>query len=165
MCDIYHFPEDKVACEYLAYLRDKKIPINRSPTIEILESFENECLKVLALNKNEKPNGPIIYNSLNLPQSTTYKETYTSDDDEDGDLTGYYGASDKTPVRSKQAKREASPDEKEVANKKRMGEPNSDISGYNSPANTLYKGKFCGSTIHIRNVCNENEGVQNHIYG
>ena len=150
MCDIYHFPEDKVACEYLAYLNQKRIPINRSPTMEILESFENECLKVLVSNKNKKQKGPIIYNSLNLPQHTTYKETYTEDDDEDGDLDGYYGANEKTPVRSKQAKREASPNDKDVANKKRLGEPNSDISVYDSPVNTHYKGKFYGYIV--RNV-------------
>ena len=145
MCDIYHFPEDKVACEYLAYLNQKKIPINRSPTIEILEGFENECLKVLVLKKNEKQKGPIIYNSLNLPQPTTYRET-SEDDDDDGDLNSYYGASDRIPARSKQAKREASPNEKEFANKKRLGKPDSDTSGCNSPANNLYKGKLFGST-------------------
>jgi hypothetical protein len=118
--------------------------------MEILESFENECLKVLVSNKNKKQKGPIIYNSLNLPQHTTYKETYTEDDDEDGDLDGYYGANEKTPVRSKQAKREASPNDNDVANKKRLGEPNSDMSVYDSPVNTHYKGKFYGYIV--RNV-------------
>ena len=142
MCDIYHFPEDKVACEYLAYLNQKKFPINTPPTLEILEGFENECLKVLVMNKNGKNKGPIIYNSLNLPQNTTYNETYTTEDDEDGDLNSYYGEGDQRTVRSQQVKRVASPNDKDVVNKKRIGESNSDISVINSPANTLSKGKL-----------------------
>ena len=60
MCDIYHVPEEKIACEYLAYLNQKKIPINQSPTLEILEGFETETLKALVSSKNEKQNGPIV---------------------------------------------------------------------------------------------------------
>ena len=143
MCDIYQFPEEKVACEYLAYLNQKRYPINQTPTIEILEGFENESLKLLAGKKNKKATGPVVYNSLTLPQHPSYEGTGCDgdDDDDDGGLSGYYGTSNKTPVRSTQVKRQVSPEVNTLANKKRIGGHNLDSPVTFSPTSTSsYKG-------------------------
>ena len=143
MCDIYHFSEEKVACEYLAYLSHKKYPINQTPSIEILEGFENESLKLLAGKKRDKTIGPVVYNSSTLPQHSPYKGTScdVDDDDDDGGLTGYYGTSNKTPVHSRQVKRQVSPDSNTIGNKKRIGGHDLNSPAPFSPNISSYKGK------------------------
>ena len=143
MCDIYHFPEEKVACEYLAYLNQKKYPINLSPTIEILEGFENEALKHLSSKKHEKHNGQIIYNSLTLPKHPSNKDSnYEAEDDEDGELSSYYGAGDNTPVRLRQSKRQFSPDTKTIGNKKRIGDLDKDNTDSYTPTSNENNGQL-----------------------
>ena len=133
--------EEKVACEYLAYLNQKKYPINQSPTLEILEGFENEILKLLASKKNEKLTGPIVYNSSTLPQFLSNAERNTFDDeDEDGDLSSFYGATENKPDRSRQTKREFSPDSKEFSVKKKLGGISQEISSSDSPNTSIIKG-------------------------
>ena len=94
--------------------------INQSPTIEILEGFENDSLKPLSLKSKEKSSGPKIYNSTTLHQHPSFKESnYEDEEDEDGDLSNYYGSST-TPSRPKPKKREFSPENLENTNKKRL---------------------------------------------
>ena len=143
LCDIYQTPEEKVACEYLAYLNQKKYPITQSPTIEILDSFENEILKFLTAKKNEKTHGPIVYDSTTLPQLIARTERNELDDeDEDGDLSSFYGASDKKSDTSKSIKREFSPDGKIFSAKKRIGGNNQENF---SPNTSLIKGNLTGT--------------------
>ena len=132
MCDIYRFPEEKIACEYLAYLNQKKYPISQPPTVDILEGFENESLKSLAAKRHEKSAGPVIYNSMTIHQA---------EDDDDGGLSSYYGDSNKTPVRSKQVKRQVSPDDDTITNKKRIGGQDIDSPLPFSPSLSAGKGR------------------------
>ena len=98
--------------------------INQSPTIEILEGFENDALKPLSLKSKEKSSGPKIYNSTTLHQHPSFKESnYEDEEDEDGDLSNYYGTST-TPARPKPKKREFSPETLEDTNKKRLTSDN-----------------------------------------
>ena len=149
MCDIYQTPEDKVACEYLAYLNQKKYPINQSPTIAILEGFENEILKPLASKKNEKQTGPVVYNSSTLPQFLPSAENTTLDDeDEDGDLSSYYGGTEKKPDRSRQTKREFSPDGKEFSSKKKLGGSSQEVSLSDNHDTSITKGTSSVSMLY-----------------
>ena len=142
LCDIYQFPEEKIACEYLAYLNHKKYPINQAPNLEILDGFENEALKLLAAKKNEKLVGPIVYNSSTISQFISRTEQNGLDDeDEDGDLSSFYGANDNKPAKSNSIKREFSPDGKQYSAKKRIGEINSETLSLNSPNTSIIKGK------------------------
>ena len=147
LCDIYQTPEEKVACEYLAYLNQKKYPITQSPTIEILDGFETEILKFLAAKKNEKTHGPIVYNSTTLPLLISRTEGNEIDDeDEDGDLSSFYGASDKKSDSSKSIKREFSPDGKIFSAKKRIGGSNQENF---SPNTSLVKGNVTFNNVTL----------------
>ena len=147
LCDIYQTPEEKVACEYLAYLNQKKYPITQSPTIEILDGFETEILKFLAAKKNEKTHGPIVYNSTTLPLLISRTEGNEIDnEDEEGDLSSFYGASDKNSDSSKSIKREFSPDGKIFSAKKRIGGSNQENF---SPNTSLGKGNLTFNNVTL----------------
>ena len=113
--------------------------INQSPTIEILEGFENDALKPLSLKSKEKSSGPKIYNSTTLHQHPSFKESnYEDEEDEDGDLSNYYGTST-TPARPKPKKREFSPEALEDTNKKRLTANNL---SYSPTTTKTYGGNF-----------------------
>ena len=108
MCDIYDLKEDKVSCEYLAYLNQKKYVINQSPTIEILEGFENDSLKPLSLKSKEKSSGPKIYNSTTLHQHPSFKESnYEDEEDEDDNSDECEVESTKSNIDEDEAEKES----------------------------------------------------------
>ena len=119
---MYQVDENKISCEYLAYLNQKKYPMTQAPTIEILDGFENEVLKLLLASgkKNDKVFGQIVYNSSTLPKHFHSEGAEYDPDDDDGELSGYYGESKATPVRSKQIKRQISPDNDSFTSRKRF---------------------------------------------
>ena len=96
--------------------------MSEAPTIVILEGFENEALKVISASgkKSDKAFGPIVYNSSTLPKHFYSEGAEYDPDDDDGELSGYYGESKATPVRSKQVKRQISPDNDSFTNRKRF---------------------------------------------
>ena len=152
-----------MACEYLAYLNQKKYPINQSPTIEILEGFENEALKHLVAKKNEKSTGPIVYNSSTISQYISRTEENNLDDEEeDGDISSFYGTNDKKADKLKSVKREFSPDGKDYSAKKRIGGINKENLSSNSPNISIIKGKSDNSKV-ILNQRLEDEYFKDHI--
>ena len=119
---MYQVDENKISCEYLAYLNQKKYPLSEAPSIEILEGFENEALKVISASgkKSDRTFCQIVYNSSTLPKHFHSEGAEYDPDDDEGELSGYYGENKATPIRSKQVKRQVSPDNDPLSSRKRF---------------------------------------------
>ena len=96
--------------------------MSEAPTIEILEGFENEALKVISASgkKSDRTFGQIVYNSSTLPKHFHSEGAEYDPDDDEGELSGYYGENKATPIRSKQVKRQVSPANDPLSGRKRF---------------------------------------------
>lgn len=99
LCDIYGIDETKLSCEYLAFASRKKLDASSGPTMDILDAFDQESLKMFGSKKADKTGGGKTYDSSTLPVNDDDEE-----EDDGGDALSYYG---NTPNKSK---RQITPD-------------------------------------------------------
>jgi len=111
LCGLHGLDEDKISCEYLAFLSRKKLPITRAPDLDLLDDFDRDLTKHLA--------------SLTEQKAAITKATGKAWADEDGDgladgdddeMSGYYGGG--TPSASRKKRPLSSPPEESI--KKRL---------------------------------------------
>ena len=112
LCGLHGLDEDKISCEYLAFLSRKKLPITRAPDLDLLDDFDRDLTKHLA--------------SLTEQKAAITKATGKAWADEDGDgladgdddeMSGYYGGGG-TPSASRKKRPLSSPPEESI--KKRL---------------------------------------------
>jgi len=118
MCMLHRLDEDKLSCEYLAFLSRKKLPITRSPDLDILDDFDKDLAKHLQVASEQKQavlsvaGGKFADEGPKVEAMDDYDE-----DDADGAAMSFYG----TPVRKPKRPR-TSPQESPLS-KKRPGVP------------------------------------------
>ena len=111
LCLVHRVDEDKISCEYLAYLSRKKLPITMAPTNEILEDFDLDLAKHLQTLTEHKKH---ITDTVGGKFIGDNDGMEVNDEEEDGAMS-FYG----TPARKPATKRQLTPDDIQ-ANKKRF---------------------------------------------
>ena len=116
LCGLHGLDEEKVSCEYLAFLSRKKLPITRAPDLDLLEDFDRDLARQMPAKEEQKA----------LITKATGVAFVDDDDDEgeeeDGAMSFYSSGAAGTPTANRKKRPLSSPPEESV--KKRLSSSN-----------------------------------------
>lgn len=119
LCGLHGLDEDKISCEYLAFLSRKKLAINRAPDLDLLDDFDRDLTKHLASLTEQKA-------AITKATGKGWADEDGGDDEDDAndlegeDMSGFYGGG--TPTANRKKRPLSSPPEESV--KKRLSSSN-----------------------------------------
>jgi len=116
LCGLHGLDEDKISCEYLAFLSRKKLPITREPDLALLEDFDRDLAQQLPKKAEQKS---VVSKAVG---GTFLNDNDMDEDMEDGEdgAMSYYSSG--TPQANRKKRPLSSPPEESA--KKRVSSTN-----------------------------------------